>query len=487
MKGYAKPMKHLFTTIAIALAACLRASVPLSWTATPRNPAPVAFDRHHGETLEFRCVFSGFGELPFGQAADIRLWYQTNGMAAAWWSVPASVSSNVLSATFPPSADPGADRLALFFGAPSNAYASAVLRLRHSPGFAPNVLPPPEQATFEESDPVFSTWLATTNLVYAESDPTVPAWAKAETPPQTMTTNDVQAIVTNEVSVPRWTVVSMMGIETNFPIDITWGGETWSPSYFYIGGQDFVMQEPYPPAYTNKDATRLEYPWMWGHGPLVAQRTDVTYNALGLARLRDSREITNAIMPEIKMRTTAPEVKKIVTSLVTNYSEWVIYSTNNVPIANPSDFGHSEIVWNDGWPRIMLYMDMDWDGEYFVDCEPQTPGSTDPGATNLVYMIDAWYSNHQKYNPVVFRRNRISANSLGLARLIDLPPLTNSIPDTAARAVYDVHDLMWDATESILYWHKIRQGHDEYIAVTNIDLTNPANAAALKAWREANR
>ena len=78
-------------------------------------------------------------------------------------------------------------------------------------------------------------------------------------------------------------------------------------------------------------------------------------------------------------------------------------------------------------------------------------------------------------------------NALGLARLSDLPPLTNAIPDTAARAVYDVHDLMWDETESILYWHKIRQGHDEYIAVTNIDLTHPTNAVILKAWREANR
>ena len=152
--------------IASLFAGMASASVPLAWQVTPRNPAPVAFDRHHGETLEFRCVFSGFGELPFGQAADIRLWYQTNGMSAAWWSVPASVSSNVLSATFPPQADPGADRLSLFFGAPSNAYASAVLRLRHSPGFAPNILPPPEQATFEETDPVFSTWLAATDLVH---------------------------------------------------------------------------------------------------------------------------------------------------------------------------------------------------------------------------------------------------------------------------------------------------------------------------------
>ena len=138
-KSLAKPLAFCILHFSFSILHSASASVPLAWQVTPRNPAPVAFDRHHGETLEFRCVFSGFGELPFGQAADIRLWYQTNGMSAAWWSVPASLSSNVLSATFPPQADPGADRLSLFFGAPSNAYASAVLRLRHSPGFTPNV------------------------------------------------------------------------------------------------------------------------------------------------------------------------------------------------------------------------------------------------------------------------------------------------------------------------------------------------------------
>lgn len=141
---------YLFTAIA---------AVPLSWDARPGNPAPASFDRYHGEALEFRCTFRGFGELPFPSGADIRLWYQTNGMGQAWWSVPATVQSNVLSAIWSPALDPGADRVSLFFGAPSNAYASAVLRLRHSPGFAPGTMPDPE--TFHESDPVFAAWLST--------------------------------------------------------------------------------------------------------------------------------------------------------------------------------------------------------------------------------------------------------------------------------------------------------------------------------------
>lgn len=156
-------MKTRFTLLATALAATLQiaaiAAVPLAWDVRPGQPAPVTFDRYHGETIDFSATFRGFGELPFSPGADIRLWYQTNGMGSAWWSAPASVSSNILSATWLPTFDPGADRVSLFFGAPSNAYASAVLRLRHSPGFAPGTMPDPE--TFHESDPVFSEWLST--------------------------------------------------------------------------------------------------------------------------------------------------------------------------------------------------------------------------------------------------------------------------------------------------------------------------------------
>ena len=167
----------LFTIHSYLFAAI--AAVPLAWDARPGNPAPASFDRYHGEALEFRCTFRGFGELPFAPGADIRLWYQTNGMGAAWWSAPATIQSNVLSATWSPDLDPGSDRVSLFFGAPSNAYASAVLRLRHSPGFAPGTMPDPE--TFHESDPVFSAWLSS----FQESDPIFSSWLSTYTPPDT--------------------------------------------------------------------------------------------------------------------------------------------------------------------------------------------------------------------------------------------------------------------------------------------------------------
>ena len=132
------------TILAAALQLTSRAAVPLAWEARPSSPAPASFDRHHGETIDFRCTLTGF-DAAFAPAADIRLYYQTNGMGQAWWSAPATVQSNVITATWSPALDPGADRVSLFFGAPSNVYASAVLRLRHSPGFTPSVLTLPVQ------------------------------------------------------------------------------------------------------------------------------------------------------------------------------------------------------------------------------------------------------------------------------------------------------------------------------------------------------
>jgi len=157
----------------------LSAAVPLEWIVRPGQPAPVTFDRYHGETLHLFVTFQGFGALPFDPGADVRLWYQTNGMENSWWSAPANVSSNVLSATWSPELDPGAERVALFFGAPSNAYAAAVLRLRHSPGFTPATPPPP--SAFVESDPVFSAWLS----AFQESDPVFSSWLSTFEVPET--------------------------------------------------------------------------------------------------------------------------------------------------------------------------------------------------------------------------------------------------------------------------------------------------------------
>ena len=149
--------KSTLTSLAISVLFQANAAEPLCWERTPNRPAPAQFDTFHGEALDFRCTFIGFGAMPFAGSGDSspRLYYQTNGMASAWWDIPATVSTTVvtncqppitnysLSAVFPPAADPGAERLTVFFGAPSNAYAAAQVRFRNSPGATPNVIPPP--------------------------------------------------------------------------------------------------------------------------------------------------------------------------------------------------------------------------------------------------------------------------------------------------------------------------------------------------------
>jgi hypothetical protein len=172
-------LKGVTKASALCVAALCVAAEPLVWERRPNRPAPAQFDTFHGETLDFRCTFAGFGALPFSEGGDVRLWYQTNGMGAAWWSVPATVASNVVSAAWPPSADPGADRVSFFFGAPSNAYAAAQVRFRNSPGAHPNDLEPPSVLDWQ------AELAAATNALWESSAaafmPQSNAYTKSET------------------------------------------------------------------------------------------------------------------------------------------------------------------------------------------------------------------------------------------------------------------------------------------------------------------
>ncbi|MBR6734089.1 MAG: hypothetical protein IKL96_06790 [Kiritimatiellae bacterium] len=125
------------------LAAATHAAVPVAWTNSPGMPPYPIKPVPHGVPVDFRVTLRGYSSPPAAPGADVRLWFQTNGMGSAWWSAPATLEGDVITATFGAEQDTGADRVALFFGAPLNVFASAILRLTHSPGFAPNVRPPP--------------------------------------------------------------------------------------------------------------------------------------------------------------------------------------------------------------------------------------------------------------------------------------------------------------------------------------------------------
>lgn len=136
-------MKTCCMILVTALAATLRAAVPVAWTNTPGMPPYPIKPVPHGVPVDFRVTLKGYTEPLIAPGADLHLWYQTNGMGKLWWPAPAALEGDVITASFGPAQDTGADRVSLFFGAPSNVFASAVLRLTHSPGFAPASLPLP--------------------------------------------------------------------------------------------------------------------------------------------------------------------------------------------------------------------------------------------------------------------------------------------------------------------------------------------------------
>ena len=138
--------KQLATVLAALLAIPLLAAVPIAWTNSPGMPPYAVSPIPHGSTIDFSVTLKGYTSPPIVPGADLRLWYQTNGMGSAWWSAPATFDGSTITATFGPAQDSGADRVSLFFGAPSNVFASAVLRLTHAPGFAPSSLPLPVPA-----------------------------------------------------------------------------------------------------------------------------------------------------------------------------------------------------------------------------------------------------------------------------------------------------------------------------------------------------
>ena len=338
------------------------AAEPLCWERTPNRPAPAQFDVFHGESIDFRCTFTGFGALPFDGASDVRLWYQTNGMGAAWWSIPATVSSNVLAATFTPDCDPGAERLTVFFGAPSNAYAAAQVRFRNSPGAHPNDLDPPSVLDWQAelaaaTNDLFKSFAPTITNTYtkAETDARIAELApRTSLAPATNYTDEVtgalsNALVTGAMQVwnafisqesqhanyadvagalsdgtsqrsgaqiftqldaaSRITTNDVCAIVTNevaeYTTNDTWicnnpTGEEWAPEWNGTGWRMPVVEILLPEdatSYTLKDEQSPEP----GQGDYIFTRiASSKRNALGLARLPDiTNTVTKAYVEEL--------------------------------------------------------------------------------------------------------------------------------------------------------------------------------------------
>ena len=78
----------LCAAVAIGLAATLGAAVPVAWTNSPGMSPRVLQPIPHGSTVDFEVTLRGYSTPPVADGADVRMWFQTNGMGSAWWSAP---------------------------------------------------------------------------------------------------------------------------------------------------------------------------------------------------------------------------------------------------------------------------------------------------------------------------------------------------------------------------------------------------------------
>ena len=167
--------------LALALLSALaaNAAVPVRWTVETSRAAPVAIEQFAGTSIDLEAALKSYGS-PLDVEGEPRLYWQTNGMGSAWWSAPASASGGVLRASWTPACEAGgAASYRGFIGIPGSVYSAAfTLRLRPSPGALPNALPLPAPVIdFAAVEVANAPW------VEEESDPTVPAWAKAAAKP----------------------------------------------------------------------------------------------------------------------------------------------------------------------------------------------------------------------------------------------------------------------------------------------------------------
>ena len=136
-------MKHtlpILALVTIALPSALPAAVPLRWTVETSRAQVAQFEAYRGETLDLEATMQSYGS-PLATPAPPILYWQTNGMGAAWWTAPATASGNVLRATWSPTNDCGGTVYNCFIGGAGATYRAAFrLRMLPSPGFTPNHL-----------------------------------------------------------------------------------------------------------------------------------------------------------------------------------------------------------------------------------------------------------------------------------------------------------------------------------------------------------
>ena len=123
-----------------ALVAAGAFAAPLQWVCNWPDARAQTFSLYQGETATFEPEFR-INCIPATNVAIEAVWYQTNGMASAWWKLDGN--------TFAPTNDVGAATYRFFVEARDDGAklyrANGTLRMLPSPGFVPNEITPPIQ------------------------------------------------------------------------------------------------------------------------------------------------------------------------------------------------------------------------------------------------------------------------------------------------------------------------------------------------------
>ena len=122
------------------------AAVPLRWTVESSRTSLAQLEAYHGETLDIAATMQTYGKPLSLDGKTAVLYYQTNGMEQAWWSVNGTCSGSTARVTFTPAMDPGASILNLFLSVQdggNNYRAHARLKMLGSPGADAHVIEPP--------------------------------------------------------------------------------------------------------------------------------------------------------------------------------------------------------------------------------------------------------------------------------------------------------------------------------------------------------
>lgn len=222
-----------------------------------------------------------------------------------------------------------------------------------------------------------------------------------------ISTNDVKAIVTNEVELGyRWIWV---------------GGGDWGQPYYENGRWHCDTMNGEEGEETDINAASLTF-FRWEEEDeqdhfYTANRIQISRNALGLARLSDLPALTNGIPEAIGSKASKNEVCNIVTNEVVEFSAWKWDAAGTSAGLGQPEYG---VVLGDGW--TVNYEGMPWQAT-----------ETSETATELHFDFGTDFELHE----AVATLTLITRNTLGLARLVDLPPLTNGLATAASVAAAD--------------------------------------------------